>query len=594
MANEIKFDPSDLDFQQIMNKMKTYFESSGQFNDYDFDGSAMQALMRVLAWNTHQNALIANMATNEAFLDTAQLRSSVVSHAKPLGYLPRSRRSATARIRVALQNVPNGTADVTIPRWSAFTTSIDNITYTFYTTDDALATAANNYTVDVDVYEGKKLRKRFVVDSDSYPTYVIPNSDLDTSTMLVTVKAGLNTTVGETYTRPTKIEDLNPEQENYFLYESPNGYYEITLGDDLIGKKPPAGSVVDVDYLKSAGPAANGAKSFTTSLKFGTFTPVVTTLSNSTGGSLREDIESIRFNAPKAFGAQNRAVTVNDYKTFILSEANFIETLNIWGGEDNDPPEYGKVFICAKPTGADALTAAQKTQLKDVILAPRAVLTIENEIVDPKFEYLEIRMTVNYDPNKTTLSKTQLENQLKATILEYGDINLASFDSAFRKSRLLAYVDDSEQAVLTVSADVYLQRRLFPTLNTAARYDLNFTAPIASVSAAEHIVNSTPFNYVVNGVSYVCTLRNKTNSTQLEIVRPTSNGVAVVVDDAGYIDTQLNKLVLLPFRPSNYPDQTNGIRFTVLPLNQNNVKPQRDLLIKIDPDRTSVTAIREE
>ena len=594
MSQELKFDPSKLDFNSIMDKMKTYFESSGEFNDYDFDGSAMQALMRVLAWNTHQNALIANMASNESFLDTAQLRSSVVSHAKPLGYLPRSRRSAVATVRVSLTGVPSGTDDITIPRFSEFTSSIDNKVYTFYTTDDTVLTEAGSWTADVEVFEGKKLRKRFVVDSDDYPTYVIPNKEIDTTTMLVTVKAGLNTSAGETYTIPTKVEDLVPTRANYFLNEAPNGYYELTLGDDFIGKKPPAGSVVDVDFLKSSGPDGNGAKSFSTTATFGGYTPVVSLVTKSVGGSLREGIESVRFNAPKSFAAQNRAVTINDYTTFINSEANFIETLNVWGGEENDPPNFGVVYICAKPTDGEALSDAQKTQLLDVIVKPKAIITVGHEIVDPKFEYLEIRMTVNYDKTATTLSETQLENQLKASILEYGDTNLAGFDSAFRKSRLLSFIDDSDAAVLTVSADVRLQRRLKPTLGVNARYDLNFTAPLASLGAADHIVTSDTFSYVQNGTTYSCILRNKVGSTQLEIIRSTPGGEVIVQDDAGFIDQSKNKIVLLPFRPTNYPDLERGITFTAIPLDENNVRPQRDLLIKIDPDKTSVTAIKED
>ena len=593
MSQEFKFDPSNLDFDSIMSKMKTYFETSGKFNDYDFSGSGMQALMRVLAWNTHQNALIANMSSNEAFLDTAQLRGSVVSHAKPLGYLPRSARSATASVRLTLQGVPALTDDILIPKWTKFTSSIDSKVYTFYTLDEATATNANGYTVDVTVTEGKKLNKRFIVDSDEYPAYVIPNAEMDTTTMSVTVKDGLNTTEGETYTVPTKVEELTVESTNYFVYETPNGYYEIYLGDGIIGKEPPAGSVIDVEFLKSACADADGASVFATSATFGGYAAQVSTLSNSTGGSAREGIDSIRFNAPKAFAAQNRAVTVNDYSTFIQSEANFVETLNVWGGEDNDPPNFGKVYICVKPTGAEVLTDAQKTQLLDVIIAPKSIITVGHEIVDPKFEYLEIDVNVNYDSRQTPLSSSQLENQIKNTILAYGDTNLATFNSAFRKSRLMSHIDDSESSVLTVAADVKIQRRLKPTLNVKARYDLSFTTPIASVTEFDSVVTSTAFNYTVGGTSYTCYLRNKTGSTQLEVFRGGSEGEVIVVDDAGYIDTTNNKLVLLPFEPSGYPDSEDGIRFSVRPANENTIKPQRDLLLKIDSDTTSVNATRE-
>lgn len=593
MSQEFKFDPSNLDFDSIMSKMKTYFETSGKFNDYDFSGSGMQALMRVLAWNTHQNALIANMSSNEAFLDTAQLRGSVVSHAKPLGYLPRSTRSSTASVRLTLQNVPALTEDILIPKWTKFTTNINSRVYTFYTLDEATATNSNGYTVDLTITEGKKLNKRFIVDADEYPAYVIPNDKMDTSTITVTVKDGLNATEGDTYTVPTKVEDLTAESTNYFIYETPNGYYEIYLGDDIIGKAPPAGSVIDVEFLKSSSDAADGASVFATSASFGGYNGEVTTLSSSTGGSDREGLDSIRFNAPKAFAAQNRAVTVNDYSTFIQSEANFVETLNVWGGEDNDPPNFGRVYICVKPIGAEVLTDAQKTQLLDVIIAPKSIITVGHEIVDPKFEYLEVDMNVTYDSRQTPLSSSQLESQIKDTILSYGDTNLSAFNSTFRKSRLVSFIDDSESSILTVVAEVKMQRRLKPTLNVKARYDLSFTTPIASVTEFDSVVTSTAFNYTIGGTSYTCYLRNKVGSTRLEIFRGGSEGEVVLVDDAGYIDTANNKIVLLPFQPSGFPDSEDGIRFSVRPADENTIKPQRELLLKIDSDTTSVNATRE-
>ena len=592
MSNR-KFDPAKLDFDTIMSKMKTYFEESGEFNDYDFEGSGLQALMRVLAWNTHMNAMVANFASNEAFLDTAQIRGSVTSHAKALGYLPRSRRSASVRLRLTLSGTTDGDGDVTIPKWTRFTTSIDGISYTFYTLDEYTATEASGWTVDVIAYEGKKLTKRFIVDTDDYPVYVIPTADIDTSTITMKVKDGLNSAEYATYTPPTDISNLVATDQNYFMAESPNGYYEFALGDGLIGKKPPSGSVIDVEYLKSSADVVNGAVNFATSDTVAGYSIGVFATMTASGGTPRETIESVRFNAPKAFAAQNRLVTVNDYKTYLQSEVPNLETLNVWGGEDNDPPNYGRVYICIKPTDADALSDSEKAQIKENIIDPRAVITVEHELVDPKFQYIEVRMNVNYDARQTTLSQSQLESKIKDTILEYEDANLSSFSSAFRKSRLISFVDDSDLAVLSVDADILLQRRLIPTLNVKARYDLNFSTPIASVSDFDTVVTSDRFNYTVNGVSYPCFLRNKSGTNTLEIYRTSAGQEVIVIDDAGYIDTANNKIVLLPFEPSGFPDAANGIRFSVRPANDNVLKPQRDLLIRIDDVRSSVNAEKD-
>jgi len=591
--SQFKFDPAKLDFAQIKAALKANLEATGTFNDYDFDGSALDALLDVLALNTHLNALTANFATNEAFLDTAQLRGSVVSHAKPLNYLPRSRRSSKATITMALQSVPDATDDIVIPKYTEFYTSIDGVVYPFYTLDEYTATSANSYTVTADLYEGKKIRKRFIVDSDSYPMYVIPDSKADTSTFVVSVREGLNSSNSETYSIPTIVSELTALNTNYFLNESPNGYYEIMFGDGLIGKLPPAGSVVEIDYLKSSGALADNANTFSSSATVEGYSITSTTVTKALGGAEREGIASIRFNAPKSFAAQSRAVTVSDYKTFIQSGVSYVETLNVWGGEDNDPPEYGTVFIAIKPVGANALTAAQKTQLVDVVLDSKNIITITPKIVDPDFQYIEVRMNVRYEPKNTALTQAQLENKIKDSIVEYGSINLATFDSSFRLSRLMSYIDDSDLSVVAVSADVRLQRRLIPTLGLAARYDLPFTAAMAAVTAYDRIVTSDSFEYTVGGTSYTCFLRNVMHSTQLEIYRASATGEVIVADNVGYIDTAENKIVLLPFAPSDMPDAVNGIRFTVRAADGNTIDPDRNLLIKIDSKNTAVSAVED-
>ena len=592
---QFKFDPSKLNPTEIKISLRKHFEDSGVFNDYDFEGSGLSALLDVLAYNTHYNALIANFATNEAFLDTAQIRGSVVSHAKPLDYLPRSKRAAKARVRLTLGSVPSFTPDIVIPKYTKITANVDNEVYTFYTLDEYTATNGNNYTVEVDVFEGKLLNKRFIVDADTsdYPIYVIPTKDMDTSTMEVVVSQGINSMASESYSLPKTVGQLTPDNRNYFLFESPNGYYELMLGDGRIGFKPPSGSVIDVRYLKTNGPEVNGARTFFTSAKAGGFNISVSTVAKASGGAIRESVESIKFNAPKTFASQNRLVTTDDYRALLQKEVPYLETLNVWGGEDNVPPEYGTVFVSIKPVGAEKLTETQTVQIKELIVDPRKILTIQTRFVDPEFQYLEVRMDVRYDQSSTSLTQSQIQNAVKESILDYAEVNLAAFESSFRKSRLLSFIDDSSDAILNVNAEVWMQRRLFPILGQRARYDLPFTTPFANVTSAPRVFVSDPFEYTVDGVTYRCTLRNRTNSTQLEIVRQGSNGDIIVVDNAGFLDTSRNIATLLPFQPSGLINASEGIRFSAKPADDNVVFPKRNLLIRIDERNTAVSAVKE-
>jgi len=593
--SQFYFDPSKLNPNEIKSSLSKYFKESGVFNDYDFEGSGLSALLDVLAYNTHYNALIANFSTNEAFLDTAQIRGSVVSHAKPLDYLPRSRRAAKATVRLSLSGVPAFTPDIIIPKYTKINANLDNEVYTFYTLDEYTATSENAYTVEADIFEGKLLNKRFIVDAESseYPIYVMPQRDIDTATIEVSVAQGINSSARVVFTLPKTVGELTPDHNNFFVFESPNGYYEIMLGDGRIGNKPEPGSVIDVRFLKTHGLDANGARVFFTSASVSGFNISVSVIEKAVGGAERESIDSIKFNAPKAFAAQNRLVTTSDYKTVLQKEVPYLETLNVWGGEENVPPEYGTVFVSLKPLGAEKLTETQTIQIKETIIDPRKILTIQTRFVDPEFQYLEIRMGVRYDQSSTSLTQSQIQNEVKQNILNYAEANLAAFESSFRKSRLLSFIDDSNDAILNVNADVWLQRRLFPILGVAARYDLQFSAEFAPVSSTQRILVSDTFEYNIDGTTYRCTLRNKLGSTTLEIVRQGTSGDIVVVDNAGYIDTAKNIAVLLPFRPSGLINASDGIRFSMKPADDNVIFPRRNLLIRIDEKNTAVSAVKE-
>jgi len=587
--------PSQLDFTSIKQNLKAYFKDSGEFNDYNFEGSGLSAILDVLAYDTHMKALTANFSLNEAFLDTAQLRGSVVSHAKSLNYLPGSRNSARAVLDVTVIGA-SGIASYTLPKYTRFTTTTDGTTFSFYTLDEYKTDQAANFIFeDIDVYEGNLIKKRFIVDADvnDNPIYVIPDKNVYTDSINIVVRDGLRSNAITSYRLAKKVEDFALDQEIYFLNESANGFYEITFGDGKIGKVPAEGSIIEVTYLSSTANASNGASIFGTSTTLDSLSLSAATVTSAYGGAERESIESIRFNAPKGFASQDRAVTESDFVALIQNAVTYIESINVYGGQRANPPEYGKVYIAIKPIGADALNAAQKSQLLENTLNDRVILSITPELIDPTIQYLEISANIFYDDSKTTLTEQQLDTAVKNEITLFGTTNLLGFQSPFRLSSLTTAIDRSNVAILSSSASVKLQKRFIPILNTAARYDLEFTEAIAAPSTQDYILSSDEFEYTVDNVAYTCNLRNKTGTAQLEIYRKGVAGDIIVVDDAGSIDFITNIVSIIPFSPSSISDSINGIRVSVVPSNQNTINPDKNILLRFDEDNISVTATKD-
>jgi len=592
---DTKITPAQLDFDSIKASLKTWFSTQAAFADYNFDGSTLSVLLDVLAYNTHLNALQANLALNESFIDTAQLRGSVVSIAKALNYIPRSRNSAYIEMDIQFNSVPGGTAALVLPKYTSITSSIDGITYTFYTLDEYEANEANGYKIsNAEFYEGRLVSKRFIVDSDQVeiPIYVIPDKNLYFDSLSVVRKDGLAATENFTVlTRPSSVADFNVSEDIYVIQESSNGYYELLLGDSIMGNKPQAGSIIDCTYLSSNGLAANGAKVFNGTINIDGYSSTLTSLGQSVGGSERESIDSIRVNAPRNFAAQNRAVTAYDYKTMIYNAVTNIEAISVWGGEENVPPEYGTVFVSVKPTGAEALTDVEKTQLLVNVLNPRKIATIDVKFADPEIQYIEFITTVTYDPGMTLLTKQQIENLVRQSTITYCEDNLTNFESKLYKSKFLAYVDSIDRSFMNTDTEIRLQRRVMPEYGVAARYDTPFTIPIASVEDYDHVVTSDTFEYAQGDSTYTCRLRNRTGSTTMEIYRAGASADIIVVDNAGYIDTATNTVVLLPFKPVSSPFAEIGIKITAIPANQNALIPNKNLLLRIDSSISNVTAV---
>ena len=495
---------TELDYDQIRANLKTFMQNQTELVDYDFEGSALSTLIDVLAYNTFYNAFNANVQANELYLDTAQVRNNIVSHAKSLGYLPRSRTSPFADLDVTV-NSPSGTpSSLTVSRGTKFSSTINNKKFNFVNLESKTISPVNG------VYKFSSLRinqgtlKTFtytVDDSDTRQKYEIPDTNVDTNSMVVKVFPNAASSNSDIYSLVSNIVNVSGTSEVYFLQEGLDGKYEIYFGDNSFGKKLSAGNVVSIEYLVTDGVEANNATSFALEGNIQGNTNVTLALVNkAAGGAAREDIESIRFNAPLSFLSQNRVVTADDYSTIIKNQYANAETVSVWGGEENDPPEYGKVFVSVKPKNAATLTASEKAFIKDSILKPKNIVSITPELIDPTFLYIKLGVFVKYDPNLTSLTAGELTQKVRQVISDYNDTNLKKFDGVFRHSQLLGEIDNADTSILNSTCNVSIQKRLTPTLNQALKYVVNFdNGFFSNVGAADSIISSTTFTF--NGLT---------------------------------------------------------------------------------------------
>ena len=479
MANK-KIAVSELDFDAIKSNLKEYLSGQTEFQDYDFEGSAMSVLLDVLAYNTHYNAIYNNLSVNEMFLDSARKRNSVVSIAKMLGYVPRSASCATATANIVVTGGTSTPSNLTIPAFSQFTTTVDGTAYTFYNTGSLTTNrSGTSYTFsDVKLTEGTPITNKNAVTSTS--RYIIPNADVDLSTLTVRVQENSTSSVYETYSRSDTIVNAQFDTKVYFVKEIDDALYEITFGDGNIGAAVSVGNVIHLDYFVSSKETVNGARVFTYNggTLLGGATVNVVTTSPASNGADKETIDSIRFNAPKIYASQNRAVTPDDYKALIYANVPAAQSVSCWGGEDNNPPVYGKTFICVKPFNATKLTEVQKSEIISSVLQPRNVVSVIPEIVDP--EYLNIALDVNvyYNEQETTRTASEIQTIVTNAIFDYDDSDLQKFDGVFRHSKLSRIIDSAEPSIVSNVTTVLIRRKLTPRYNTSAQYILNIINPI--------------------------------------------------------------------------------------------------------------------
>lgn len=490
MANN-RIRTTALDFDEIKGNLKEYLRGQQKFSDYDFEGSGLAILLDVLAYNTHYNALYTNLAVNEAFLDSASKRDSVVSKAKEIGYVPQSARSARATVKVVLTGSVEPTLE--IPQYSKFTAKVDQTSYTFYSTGTALAyLASGQHTfLNVELVEGTLLDYSFTADGVQN-IFTIPNAGIDTTTLKVLVQPNPESSAFETYIQSTTVMDVDGNSLVYFLKETDKGFHQLEFGNGVIGKALAAGSRITCKYMVSSQDAANTARTFTyAGGPIDGTTAYVTTLSAAAGGAPPESIDDIKWNAPRAFAAQNRCVTLDDFRTVINNLYPHAASINVWGGEQNTPPTYGDVFISIKPDTGEILGAQEKEYILNEVLESRRVVTIHPKIVDPTYIHVELNTSFYYEPSETTRTAASIKALVGDAIANYNDTVLSKFGGILKYSALSRAIDEAEESIKSSISTIKLYFSLDPIYNKSTSYVADIGNPIYNSGVAEESVVST-------------------------------------------------------------------------------------------------------
>jgi hypothetical protein len=489
MANN-SFNIVGLDFDDAKASLKAYLQSQDTLKDYNFDGSVLSTVLDVLAYNTHYQAFYANMVANEMFLDSAVLRPSVVSHAKALGYVPSSRRASKAVLGASAAGASESTY---LARGTEFIGTNDAGTqYRFVLLDTVYANAAKQSFENMSVYEGTLRRMSYIYDPSKKTSSVllIPNDKIDTNTIKVRVKASVtdNTGLEEAWTYASSYIDLTPASKVYFLQEKETGMYELYFGDNFLGARPAAGSVVIVEYLETNGDAANGISRFTSAVSG---LSNITAASVSSGGSPEESVSRIKFLAPKYYTAQGRAVTQNDYTAAVMKDYPNADSVYVYGGETTTPPQYGKVFIAVKPKSGSALTQDEKGTLTRSLKNNRSVVTVTPEVVDPDYIDLVMESVVTYDPRLTSVGVGTIKALVVAYTFTYSTTTLEKFGSGFHLSKLVQGINNLNSSIISNETKIKMRKTVsFDRIANIKGFFVDFRNPISQCSDGSVVSSS--------------------------------------------------------------------------------------------------------
>lgn len=581
---------AELDFDSLKDDFIDFLKNQNQFKDYDFEGSNISTVVDLLTYNTFINAYYLNQVGTESFLDTARLKESIVSHAKELGYTPRSRNSSRAVINISktpdtLAGEASTDGSITINKFTSFSTTLGSNTLTFSTDRDIVATNDGTGTFlanNVSIFEGNIVTEFFDVTS-SNTKIVISSANVDVDSVEVVVQNSVTDLANTVYRKADNLFNLTPTSPVFFVEGFGQDKYEIQFGNDVTGKRLSVGNIARVRYRETIGEEGNNARTFVSSDS--TITP--TTVTRSTLGAERESNDSIRFNAPRVFSTQDRAVTTEDYKALLKAEFPTIETLNVVGGEKLNPPRFGKVVIIPKPFGATVASQSLKDSIVDYL---RNKTSISTEVLtaDPKFIILDINTTVRYNSTQTSRSAEEIKNSALSNIINFGADNLSEFDKDFRYSKLLSTIDSTDTSILSNNTKVRMAKELSPFVNTSRNFVLEFNNQVERGSLA-----STLFVKTINGVRFEASLEDLNGTVRM--VSSTRGSKEVLDFNAGTIDYDTGKVNLNNFSLSGYFSRGRAALGDRVQIFVQNVNPDvivdQDQIIQIQSLNTSVSVV---
>jgi hypothetical protein len=592
---------SDLEFDDIKTNLKTFLKQQDQFTDYDFEGSAMASILDVLAYNTHYNAVYANVLANEMFIDSADLRNSIVSHAKHLGYTARSATAPFADITLVVNDASGAT--LTASQGTTFQTDIGGTTYNYLVKEDTTITPVSGvYTFsNLEIYEGTLVNNKYTVDTtNADQRFLIRNALADTTTLQVKVQNSSTDSTTTTYTLASDLADVTSTSSVYYLEATEDSQYEVIFGDGVLGKALSTGNIVTLTYIVTNGDESNGASSFSLSGTVGGFSNVsITVNSASANGAEPETADSIRFNAPKTYTTQNRAVTAKDYESKVKQLYSNAKSVQVWGGEDNSTPVYGRVYISINPVAGATLTSANKTsiltQLKDFNIA-----SITPIIEDPETTKLVLTTTVRYDAKSTTKNADSIKSLILAAITTYNETNLTEFDQVFRHSKFIETINKVDPSILSNITTVKMHKSFTATTTGSTTYTLNFNNAFYNPHSGHNsdmggVLETSPFK--VSGDITNDYFLDDDGQGNVRLYR-TAAGVRTYSNTTqGTIDYTNGSITINSLHVTSVGNvdgaTSTDIRCTVTP-NSVDIAPVRNQIIEIDEVNTNVTVTADD
>lgn len=596
---------SNLDFIDIKTALKEYLRSQGEFTDFDFEGSVWSNLLDVLAYNTYYTAFNTNMVVNETFLDSATLRDNVVALAKQLGYTPKSATAPKAVLSFRVSFPNNAPNEIILKRGTGFSATYDTNVYNFVVVEDIKTTVENGIGTftEIPIYEGNFVTDTYIVNANRSNRFIIKNPSADISTLRVRVFPSPESTVSEIYARAESILDIDGTSNIYYVEEIEDEQYEIFFGDGVLGKQLESGNQVEITYLSTNGPDSNGARAFTfngvledpqgaSNYNYDILYSSVTDLAEpASGGSEIESISKIKFNAPKYYGTQNRAVTAADYAAIVREIYPAIADIITFGGEEDDPPEYGKVKIVVKPTSASRLSSATKQQIVDA-LKPYMVASITTEVIDASVLYVEMTSSIYYDKKKTNQTRDQIKSKVLAGLESYiASSDTEKFNGKFRYSKFVGVIDDADRSINSNLTTVKMRKDFYPQINSTFFYEVCFQNAFDNTCDDDVIVQSTGFKISEFPLETVY-LEDRFGKMILYRIDSITGEKIVVNDSVGTVDYVKGEIRLFDLTIIEGSFFDNRIEIRTVPLS-NDIRATREVYLDVDIPRSSFTIYTE-